>query len=371
MKNQKKIKLDLIYNAFENYKVILKFLNSDKRIVSMVGLQYLPFLSLNLLDIIKKFDYEQDANDRYPQNIMSFSKLMKENRLLIKQETDANNYNIIKKNNLRFLDDNYKHLIKDYNRFQNLIIKTFGQKDYCVYSFMGIPFFNNIQQMRFIEIFETNSENKKSDLIQITSSMANFLQKFLSMHSNIEDFNPTYTESIYGSEMNFDMNDYYVYDEARSDLFKNNLRVDQNIFLFNLVCAVNSANYLYPEVIGLSGTALLRYKYITYLILVKGLWLYNKKFNSLNKNLKSIVDKSNSIFKNENNRRQFRNNLFHFDLADDADFEESLIHSLVNYHLDINIEYFDSVVTDSSNIYVFEANKMLFNEQKQFIGTNC
>lgn len=230
MKNQEKIKLDLIYNAFENYKILLKFLNSDKTIVSMVAFQYLPFLSLNLLDIINKFDYEQDANDRYPQNIMSFSKLMKENRLLIKQETDTNNYNIIKKKNLRFLDNNYKYLIKDYNRFQNLIIKTFGQKDYCVYSFMGIPFFNNIQQMRFIELFETTSENKNSDLIQITSSMANFLQKFLSIYSNIEDFKSTYTESIYDSKIYFDMNDYYVYDEARSDLFKNNLRVDQNIF---------------------------------------------------------------------------------------------------------------------------------------------
>ena len=371
MNIKEQIKKDLILDAIENYKIILKLINSNPEIVSMIVFQYLPYLSLNLLDILDVFGHIESANNDYPQNIMKFSEIMKINRLLLKQETDTNKYKKIKKQILSLLEKNYNYLTKDYNDFQNLFIKLYGQKDFAVFSFKGIPFFNNIQYMRFTEIFINKKENISKDLIQITSSMTSFLQKFISIHINNYNFEFIYNESIKYSELDFDMNDYYVYDESRNDLFLNDLSIDQNTFLFNLICSTNSANYLYPYVFKLKGSAMDRMRYITYLTLIKGLWIYNNEFRNLNQNLEHLINKSDVIFQNDENRKQFRNNLFHFDLDGDAKYSNNLINSLVRYHLNMSTDEFNLIVQESFEIYIKEANKMLFNEQKLFIGTNC
>ncbi|EEB36746.1 hypothetical protein ANHYDRO_00418 [Anaerococcus hydrogenalis DSM 7454] len=372
MELEDKIKLNLIEDALENYFVCLRLVNSNSEISSRIVFQYLPFLSLNILDIADKFGLSIDENIYYKKNIYNFTKLLNYNRALLKQDTVYNKYSKIKKEILKSLNNNYYLLTKDYNIIQKFIINIIGQKDFAVYSYKGIPFYNNIQNIRFIECFLDSDNNiNKGDLIHFSYSIANFLKSIIKDLIDLEAFKYKFEEKIEDKINDFEMNDYYVYETNRADLFVNHLDIDQNIFFFNLICLVNSANFLYPKVFKLGKHPQLRMKFITYLIVVKSLWIYQKKFGNLSKDLKSIIEISDSIFKNEENRRKFRNNIFHYDLPSDAGFEINIINSITKYFLNLSIDEFDSLTSSSLDIFILEANKLLFGEQRKFIGSNC
>lgn len=370
IKNQ--IKLDLIKDALENYLVCLRLAHSNSEITSRIIFQYLPFLSLNLLDIIDKFDLSKVANEKYPQGKYTFTKLLNYNRALLKQDTINKNYAKNRKEIMKSLNNNYYFLTKDYNIIQKIIIKIHGQKDFAVFSYKGIPFLNNIQNSKFTDLFiDGNYAMKREELTQFSYSMVNFLEFVVTQYIDSEKLKAMYDEIIQQGLYLFDMNDYFVYEKARSDLFTNDLDIDQNIFLFNLICLVNSSNYLYPEVLKLNGHPQLRMKFITYLIVIKGLWIYQNEFHNISEDLKSIIKVSNSMFKNESNRGNFRNNIFHFDLPIGVKYEDNILNSLVRYYLNISLEKFNSIVSESLDVFIIEANKILFGEQKFFLGTNC
>lgn len=372
MEIKQQIKLDLIRDALENYLVCLRLARSNSEITSRIALQYLPFLSLNLLDVIYKFDFLEIADEYYPQSRHNFTKLLHSNRALLKQDTINKKWSGNSQEILRLLNINYHYLTKDYNIIQKYIIKIIGQKDFAVYSYKGIPFLNNIQNARFIELFlDFDNEITGKDLTQFSYSMANFLKLTLSQSISFEKIKENVDEKIHDELDNFAMNDFFVYEKARSDLFINDLETDQNIFLFNLVCLVNSTNYLYPCVFKLDGHPLLRMKYITYLIVIKGLWIYQNEFHNLSEDLKSLIAVSDSIFKSEKNREKFRNSIFHFDLPNEAKYEVDFINSSVKYYLNISLKDFDLIVSQSLDVFVLEVNKILFGEQRTFLGTNC
>lgn len=372
MEIKDQIKLDLIRDAFANYIVCLRIVRSNSEITSKIIFQYLPFLSLNLLDIIDKFDLFEIADEYYPQSRYDFTKLLHSNRALLKQDTINKKYSQNRKEILQLINKNYYFLTKDYNIIQKIRIKIKGQKDFAVYSYKGIPFFNNIQNSRFNELFLGDDYViKGEDLTQFSYSVVNFLQVFVSQFVDSEKFKAGYEEKIQYELNIFDMNDYFVYEKARSDLFTNDLEIDQNVFLFNLLCLGNSSIYLYPDVLKLEGHPQLRMKFITYLIVIKGLWIYQNDFHNLSEDLKSLIKVSDSIFKSEKNRGEFRNNLFHFDLPNGAKYEVNIINSLVKHYLNTNLEKFNSIVSESLDVFVIEANKILFGEQRKFLGTNC
>lgn len=171
-----KIKLNLLEDALENYAVCLRIVHSNSEITSKIVFQYLPFLSLNILDLIDKFDLVEIADEYYPQNRHSFTRLLHSNRALLKQDTINKKYSVTRREILRYLDRNYDYLIKDYNILQKTRIKIKGQKDFAVYSYKGVPFFNNIQNLRFIKLFLDASNGVKGEELSLFSySVVNFL----------------------------------------------------------------------------------------------------------------------------------------------------------------------------------------------------
>lgn len=371
MEIKDKIKKDLLEDALENYNVCLRIIRSNSEITSKILIQYFPFLSLNLLDIIDEFELSEIADEYYSQDVGEFTKLLHSSRAILKQDTTNTKYAENKKEILKYVNQNYNYLIKDYNIIQKIRIKFQGQKDFAVYSYKGVPFFNNIQNLRFIDFFLDDDVINGEELSRFSSNAVNFLQTIISGFIDTEEYKEKFEEKIQEKLSDFDMNDYFVYEKARSDLFVNALKVDQNVFLFNLLCLVNSANYLYPQVLRLGRHPQLRMKFITYLIVVKGLWIYKSKFNNLPKNLELLINNSNLIFTNEKNRNDFRNNIFHFGLPSGAKYEVNIITSLVKHYLKMTLEEFNLFVTEELEIFIKECNLILFGEHKKFLGTNC
>lgn len=299
-----------------------------------------------------------------------FTKLLQSNRSLLKQDAQVNKYRQIEKEIQQLLTKNYSLLTKDYNKYQKFIIKIIGQKDFAVFSYKGIPFMNNIQNARFISLFLNNDTLFGGDLVKFSASTSNFLQILVSEFVNIEEYKDIFNEKVSQEPIDFDMNDYFVLDKKRSDLFINNLDVSQNVFFFNLVCLVNSTNYLYPNVFKLQGPPLHRITFITYLIMIKSLWIYQKEHPSISKALQELIEESDYIFKNDNNRNKFRNHLFHFDLPKNAKWKGDVVNSLVYYYIDMDSDKLNRLSSKAFNVFILEANKMLFGEVKYFLGTN-
>ena len=167
------------------------------------------------------------------------------------------------------------------------------------------------------------------------------------------------------------MNDYFVYEKNRKDLFVNDLESHQNVFLFNLLCMANTIHIIYPEIFNIKGHILLRMKIIVYFTIVKGLWIYDKKYKDLPTPLKEIIKESNSVFKTEEDRGKFRNNIFHFDLPEGIIYEENSINALIKYYTELGVKDFEKLIEKSYETFKKETNILLFKENRMFFGTNA
>lgn len=307
-----------------------------------------------------------DVDEHYVLRNAKFSQLLHANRNVLKTGTDHHKYNKVLKKLEYSIKTNYESLTKDYNFIQKLRIKIVGQKDLAVFSYNGIPFLNNIQQEEFVNQFRGQKNGLSSeDIINFSSSVTNIITLFLKTIVSSDETFDSCKIVIEEPEIHFDMNDYFLYEETRSDLFLNNLSKEQNIFLFNLLCQVNTVKFIYPEVLKLSGNTMLRFKYIVYLTLVKGLWIYKQK-NNLPLSIERLINSSDNLFKNDNNRKNFRNNIFHYDIPKNAQYRENIIDTLVEHYLEIENSEFEKHVDYCFEVFVKEVNIILFGEQKIF-----
>lgn len=371
---EEQIKCNLFKDATQIYLVCRKIAFGNLEVTSKIALSFMPFLSLYILDIIKKFGLKENSyfieiiNEYYPNDEEKFMNLLNQSRATLKQDTEDTKYSKNRNRILKNLKNNYKILTKDYNCLQKLVTRILGQKDFFVFSYKGIPYFNNIQSMKFIDLFIDNQYKIKSEELEVFSACATrILHVFISKYMNIEDFSYKHEDIIKNGTNEITTNDYFVYEERRSDFFKNNLDKELNIYLFDLLCQVNCSNFLYSSVFDLKGHPLLRIKVINYLIVIKGLWIYDKQFNNIPKSLKSIMYDSKKLFRNDDIRTSFRNNVFHFDLPNESVFEVNLINSLVKYYFGRSSDEFNCIVTDTLNTFVIEINKILFGEQKKVL----
>lgn len=197
------------------------------------------------------------------------------------------------------------------------------------------------------------------DIIIFTSRTSRLLKIFISYFINV-DILKNEVENSGVQESDFTMKDYFVYEQNRANFFKNNLENSHNIYLFNLLCLVNSSNYVYPEVLGLGGQALKRIRIMTYLIMIKGLWQYQKEFHDISLDLQRLIDEYNQLFENQKDRQAFRNHLFHFDIPAEAIYEGDLISTLINHYTCVGEERFEEILANAFEVFSCEVQKMLF-----------
>ena len=219
---------------------------------------------------------------------------------------------------------------------------------------------NNIQNNTMHKLFLDKRGNISStDIKTFAGSASNFLQFFISQYINVGALEKE-VENSGVQDSDFTMSDYFIYEQKRSNYFKNNLDDAHNIYLFNLLCLVNSSNYVYPEVLGLGGQALKRIRIMTYLILIKGLWQYKKEFSVISVDLQRLLDEYDQLFEKQDDRQDFRNHLFHFDIPAEAIYERDLISTLINHYTRVGEEKFEKILANAFEVFSCEMQKILF-----------
>lgn len=351
---------NLLEEAIEHYKVCIRFMHMQSNISSMVAIPYIPFLSTTLLDIIDKYNYKEIVDQFYLQENYTFTQLLHEHRLILKQSTERRSYKKVSCEIEKSLKMNYLYLKKDYNIIQKMRIFLLGQADFSVFTYKRLPYINNIQNNKIAKLFlDKRGEISSEDIIKFTGSASNFLQFFISQFINVGILEKE-VENSGVQESDFAMKDYFVYEQKRANFFKNNLEDSHNIYLFNLLCLVNSSNYVYPEVLGLGGQALKRIRIMTYLIMIKGLWQYQKEFHDISLDLQKLLDEYNQLFEKKEDRQAFRNHLFHFDIPTEAIYERDLITTLINHYTRVGEERFEEILVNAFEIFSSEMQKILF-----------
>lgn len=368
------IKNELIEYALQSFHIIM---NNNMKLMSMTSFQYIFFLSLVLVEIIDKFNLKElvtKINFKKNEKEYDFNKILRKIRAILKQYTEENKYCEIKKIIEKTIENNYNWMLEGYDKEQLELIERYGQKDFCVYSYEGIPYFNNNQIKIFFSDFNNGNNIDGEAILEFMARTTRFLKDFLSNFTGIIDvkkikneYNKITNEDIIG----FDMNDYFVYEKNRKDLFVNDLESHQNVFLFNLLCMANTIHVIYPEIFNIKGHILLRMKIIVYFTIVKGLWIYDKKYKDLPTPLKEIIKESNSVFKTEEDRGKFRNNIFHFDLPEGIIYEENSINVLIKYYTELGVEDFEKLIEKSYETFKKETNILLFKKNRMFFGTNA
>ena len=351
---------NLLEEAIENYKVCIRLLRMPPNISSKVSIPYLPFLSVTLLDIIDKLDCKFEIDHYYAQSNYTFTQLLQEHRLILKQGTEQRSYKKICNEIKKSLEMNYLYLTKGYNVFQKMCISFFGQEDFSVYTYKNLPYMNNIQNNKMHKLFLDKRGNISStDIKTFAGSASNFLLFFISKFINVNTLEKE-VENSGLQESDFAMNDYFIYEQNRANFFKNNLDSSRNIYLFNLLCLVNSSNYVYPEVLGLGRQALKRIRIMTYLILIKGLWRYKKEFPNISVDIQEILDEYDQLFEKKEDRQAFRNHLFHFDIPTEAIYKRDLISTLINHYTRVGGEKFEEILSNAFEVFSSEMEKILF-----------
>ena len=104
---------NLLEEAIEHYKVCIRFMHMQSNISSMVAIPYIPFLSTTLLDIIDKYNYKEIVDQFYLQENYTFTQLLHEHRLILKQSTERRSYKKISCEIEKSLKMNYLYLKKD------------------------------------------------------------------------------------------------------------------------------------------------------------------------------------------------------------------------------------------------------------------
>lgn len=360
MNKHNNIMKDILEEAIEHYKVCIRLLRLHPNISSKVSIPYVPFLSVTLLDIIDKLDCKSEVDHYYSQPKYTFTQLLQKHRLILKQGTEQRSCKKICNEIKKSLKMNYLYLTKDYNIIQKMCISLFGQEDFSVYTYKNLPYMNNIQNNTMHKLFLDKCGNVSStDIKTFAGSASNFLQCFISQYINVGALEKE-VENSGVQDSDFTMKDYFIYEQKRSKLFKNNLEDSQNIYLFNLLCLVNCSNYVYSEVLGLGGQALKRIRIMTYLIMIKGLWQYQKEFYDISLDLQRLLDEYNQLFESQKDRQAFRNHLFHFDIPVEAIYEGDLISTLINHYTCVGEEKFEKIIVNAFEVFSCEIQKMLF-----------
>lgn len=135
------IKNELIEYALQSFHIIM---NTNKKLMSMTSFQYIFFLSLVLVEIIDKFNLKElvtKINFKKNEKEYDFNKILRKIRAILKQYTEENKYCEIKKIIEKTIENNYNWMLEGYDKEQLELIERSGQKDFCVYSYEGIPYF--------------------------------------------------------------------------------------------------------------------------------------------------------------------------------------------------------------------------------------
>lgn len=268
-------------------------------------------------------------------------------------------------------------LTYDYNFFQRMYVRIFGQETLSLNMYKEIPVFSNFLGYSYLsEFFEINDfkHAKKSlldneDIGYFAQYSSNYILKVVTIVNNHLD-QPLILDN--GTTLDITLNDLGYSDhllipkEKQTFFASESIDLSVSIFLLDILCTINFARYLVPKMISRNSSLLFRIKFITYVSTVESIDKLSKGFNRQTgaemyaNEISCIVDKKRKII-NQN----IRNSLFHFNISEDdipvnkLD-SKRIFFSLIEHLSNMPFSQYDSIIESELEKLSNLINKWIF-----------
>ena len=307
----------LLDEVAEARQLLENLVSLKKTVYSELSIGVIPFVS-SLSDGIIKFLPIEVQGDFPNIGDQEFQKIVSSVRVSYKQYTDKK-FNKATKLILKIEKRFYSQKVENYNLFQKLNVKLFGQHDLGVYYFNGIPYANTNQYHIYLE--SILSKTNKKDISYFDNRATNlFMEYSKGLGTLINSANQKVIAEPLIQDVKtggFERRDFYLLDTRRRNFLTGNLPMETQLFLFNILCQNNFVIHIMPSVLKSKNHFFTRSLIQCYIVSVTALRLLLNKHSSLfsGSQLEKIHDILNNKEKIFNLRNDFRNNVFHYKIS--------------------------------------------------------
>lgn len=316
----------LVIEAAQMKQLLVQLKNSNKKIMSLLSNPLIPFLAFIGDGIIKLVPEEDDLTDETLNldnyEFRRFIGQLRVGHKLLSDKTVSKTGKLL----LGIQEQNFKMLTSEYNALQKIVIDSIGQRDLSIVSYKGIDFGNLLQTYIYLDpLLKHLDEIKYSDLktilgpklIGTSTALSSIISSFVSPFEEFGRLKIDKLVKIQSRIKEFESKEYFFLDKVRKDIFNNTLPMEQLIVLHSHLCQLNFIGTILPEIFGNVSDLYLRFKLITYLEAVKTLKkLVNQKQWIDDFHRDDINDILNSSIYKLISKRQVRNNIAHYTIAD-------------------------------------------------------
>lgn len=306
--------LILLDEVGEARQLLENLVSLNHEVSSEVSIGLLPFIS-SIGDGIINF-LPEDSFEEFPRiGQQEFKQIIANVRVSSKQYTDKK-FNKALKMILGIEESFYLQMMKEYDFLQKLIIKLFGQPEFGVYYFKGIPYANTNQYHIYLENILSKIDRRDLPYFseEATSLFCEYSKNLgtLINSSNLKKILEQSTNNI--STDDFELRDFYLLDQKRRNFLTGNLPLELQLFLFNILCQNNFILYVMPVILESKRYFFTRSLVQSYLVSITALRFTDKKYSnnfsdSQRQQFREFIDNKEKLF---NVTQEFRNNIFHY-----------------------------------------------------------
>lgn len=307
----------LLDEVAEARQLLENLVSLEKTVNSELSIGVIPFIS-SLSDGILNF-LPTEVHADFP-NIgdQEFQKIVSSVRVSYKQYTDKK-FNKATKLILEIEKRFYSQIVENYDLFQKLISKLFGQCDLGVYYFKGIPYANTNQYHIYLESILSKTNKKETPYFdkKATDLFSEYSEGLGTLINSVNQKNISDALIQDIETGDFQLRDYCLLDSKRRNFLTGNLPIETQLFLFNILCQNNFVFHIMPSVLKSKNQFFIRSLFQCYVVSITALRLLFNKHSSLFSDsqlekINDILNRKEKVFYLGND---FRNNIFHYKIS--------------------------------------------------------
>lgn len=353
--------LILLDEIGEARQLLENLVSLNHEVFSGISIGFLPFIS-SIGDGIINF-LPEDSFEEFPHiGQQEFKQIITNVRVSYKQYTDKK-FNKALKMILEIEESFYLQMIKEYDFLQKLTIKLFGQPEFGVYYFKGIPYANTNQYHIYLENILSKIDRRNIPYFsdEATSLFFEYSKNLgtLINSSNLKKIAKQSANNI--SIDDFELRDFYLIDQKRRNFLIGNLPLELQLLLFNILCQNNFILYVMPVISESNRYFFTRSLVQSYLVSITALRFTDKKCSndfsdSQRQQFKEFIDNKEKFF---NITQEFRNNIFHYKIKgvpiENFINQNHLFEDLIEFHSGKTFRDFKELLIEE----VIQINKLI------------
>ncbi|MFK4475908.1 hypothetical protein [Bacillus sp. RC206] len=320
----------LLLDCLESIKTVQRLM-SDGALI----LEFSPYISIIVSGVLDFLDESQKVRWQ-SEGIRKIEKVRAETKIINKNSVSKTVGSVSE--SISLFDD---YLTKDYNSLQNMFISIFGQDNFGCYKFENVYVSNTFRANTLVNKL-TQELGNGEEIKNFGEMMSQIICTYLiENHVSI----PTNVPAI---ELNVKNEDYRFSLENRMPLFGNDIDDDINIILFNILCGINYALVILPQVLSKETNL---YKRIVSICCYSSVQALGKLLRTDEKSTRyygavewkeeitTIIDSTNKLY-----APSLRNNIFHYGIRE-SDLkiireEIPFLYGLVEENIGISVSKF-------------------------------